>query len=360
MHFIGRQAPRQGSDPRITFQIARLRTQHLYDRHPPQQGRQLGQHLAVIRHVSRQVPRRCDDGIGIVRGDHRQDLHHPILIDRAQHHHDFVGFYLTGAVGNGLVKQTQRVAYAATGGLRDERQRTVFERDTLSTQHRRQMLGQQTGRHAGQIELQAARQDGDRKFFRIGGREQKFDVGRRFFQGFQQCVKRVVGEHVHFVDQIDLITRMGGRILDVVEQFTGLINLGARRGIDFDQVNETTLIDGGAGTTRAAGRAANPRLAVQCLGQHARQRGLAYPARAGEQISVVQAPAIKGIDQGFEHMRLTDHFREVMWPPLACKDLIAHVALLITKTQGGCCGARSIVRLGCKAANVPATPRHPQ
>src|SRR5690606_27744088 len=91
-------------------------------------------------------------------------------------------------------------------------------------------------REALQIELQAARQDRDRQLLRIGGREQEIDVRRRLFEGLQQRIERVRREHVHFVDQVDLVAAARGGVLHVVEQLAGVVDLGARGGVDFDQV----------------------------------------------------------------------------------------------------------------------------
>ena len=298
--------------------------------------------------------------MGIAVGEHRENFHHAFLIDRAQHQHHFVGVDATGAVGNRLIEQAQGVAHTAASGLRDEPERTLFKGNRFGGQDRGQMLREQTARHARQIELQAARQDSHRQLFRIGGGEQKFDVRRWFFQGLQQGVERMVGEHVHFVDQIDLVARMARCVLDVVQQFAGLVDLGARGRIDFDQIDHAPLIDFKAGAAHTARPTRYALFTVERLGQHPRQRSLAHPARAGEEIGVMQAATVQRVDQGLEHVRLPDHFGKVARPPLACKDLIAHVALLITKTGRArrWCG-RSLTA-AAKAANVPATPRRPQ
>ena len=58
-----------------------------------------------------------DHGVSIAVGNHRKNFHDAVLIDRAEHHHHFVGIDLAGAVGDGLIEQAQGVAHAATGGL---------------------------------------------------------------------------------------------------------------------------------------------------------------------------------------------------------------------------------------------------
>ena len=46
-----------------------------------------------------------------------------------------------------------------------------------------------------------------------------------------------------FVDQVNLETASGWRILHVVEQFAHVIDPGARSRIDFDQINTASLVD---------------------------------------------------------------------------------------------------------------------
>src|SRR5690606_30686133 len=99
------------------------------------------------------------------------------------------------------------------------------------------------GAHVLQIELQAAGQNGDGQLLRIGGGQQEFNVSRRLFQGLQQRVETVVGEHVHFVDQVDLEASAGGGVLHVVQQLAGVLHLRARGGVHFDQVDETPFVD---------------------------------------------------------------------------------------------------------------------
>ena len=66
---------------------------------------------------------------------------------------------------------------------------------------------------------------------------------RRLFQRFQQRIEAVAGEHVHFVDQVDLEAPTGRCVLHVFQQLAGVFNLGAAGGVDLDQVNKTPLVN---------------------------------------------------------------------------------------------------------------------
>ncbi|CRN03237.1 hypothetical protein [Pseudomonas sp. 34 E 7] len=186
------------------------------------------------------------------------------------------------------------------------------------------MLDHPLGGHVLQGELQAPRQNRRRKFLRVGGGQDEFDVGRRLFQGFQQRVEGMAGQHVHFVDQVDLEAATARCVLHVVEQFTGVFDLGAARGVDLDQVDETPFVDLAAYRTGAARCRGDTGFTIQAFGDDARNGGLAHAAGTGEQVGVVQPLAVQGIDQSLEHMGLADHFAERARTPFTCKNLITH------------------------------------
>jgi len=129
---------------------------------------------------------------------------------------------------------------------------------------------------------------------------------------------------VHFVDQVDLEAPTARRVLDIVQQLAGILDLGAAGGVDLDQVDETPFIDFAADRAGPAGRGGDTGFAVQAFGDDARDGSLAYTARAGEQLGMVQALVVQRVDQGLEHMGLADHFAKRARTPFTCKNLITH------------------------------------
>ena len=71
-------------------------------------------------------------------------------------------------------------------------------------------------------------------------------------------------------------------------------------------------------------RADSVGLAVQRLGEDARERGLAHATRPGEEIRVVQALRLEGVHEGRYHVRLADDFLEDPGTPLAGENLVGH------------------------------------
>ncbi len=118
-----------------------------------------------------------------------------------------------------------------------------------------------------QMELQAARQNGDRQLLRIGRRQQEFHMGRRLFQRFQQGVEAVTRQHMDFIDQIDLEAATRRGVLHVIQQIAGIFNFGARGGVDLDQIDKAPLLDLTAVVTHATRRGGDPGFAVQTFCQ---------------------------------------------------------------------------------------------
>ena len=151
---------------------------------------------------------------------------------------------------------------------------------------------------------------------------------RRLLERLEQRIEGVRREHVHFVDQVDLVAAARRRVLHVVEQLARVIDAGARGGIDLDQIDAAAGIDLAAAGALAAGRRAHAALAVQALGEDARDRGLAHPARTGEQKGVVHAAAGERIGERAQHMLLPGHLGKAARPPFARQCGIgAHVVL---------------------------------
>ena len=129
------------------------------------------------------------------------------------------------------------------------------------------MRGDLRRRQALEVELQAARQHRHRQLLRVGGGEQEFHVRRRLLERLQQRVERVRREHVHLVDEVHLVAAAGRRVLHVVEQLAGIVDLGARGRIDLDEVDEAAGIDLAAARACAAGLGRDAGLAVEALGE---------------------------------------------------------------------------------------------
>ena len=87
-----------------------------------------------------------------------------------------------------LVEQAQCVTHAAVGGPRDESRASRLESNTFFGEDVTQGLANLVGRQSPQIKLKTSGQHGDRQLLRVGGRQQKFHMGWRLFEGLEQRV----------------------------------------------------------------------------------------------------------------------------------------------------------------------------
>ena len=135
----------------------------------------------------------------------------------------------------------------------------------------------------------------------------------------------MVGQHVNFVDHIDLEARIGRRIDRLFKQLRHFIDAAVGSRIHFDVIDEAPGIDGNACFARAAGLGGDSRLAIERLGKDTRQRGLADPARSGKQIRVMQSLLLQRMRERPHDMLLPDERLKALGAILSGKDLIRHV-----------------------------------
>jgi hypothetical protein len=66
---------------------------------------------------------------------------------------------------------------------------------------------------------------------------------RRFFQRFQERIKAVTRQHVHFVNKINFETAARGGVLHVIKQIACIFYFGARSGINFNEIDKAALLN---------------------------------------------------------------------------------------------------------------------
>ena len=329
LRVLGRQRGGQFLDGRPVGAVGVAVTGHaLHQGHPVQHLRQVGQRRAEVPRLRDQFTNDGQHLLGVAR---RQRLHHgdhvPV-IDQAQHLFQVAHQQLAAAIGDGLVEQAEAVAHAAVGGAREHRQRFRLGLDAFRCNQRFKVADDLVRQQAPEIELQAARQNSDRDLLRVGGGEHELDVRRRLLERLEQRIEAAGREHVYFVDDVHLVTAAARCVLNRLQQFAHVIDAGARRGVDLDHVDEAPLVHVHAAAALAAGIRADSALAVQALGQDARDGGFADAAGAGEQERVVQAVLVQPVDQGLRDVLLADQLLKRFGAPLARQDLVTHAVVL--------------------------------
>ena len=120
------------------------------------------------------------------------------------------------------------------------------------------MLHQQRGIDAAQIEALAARQHRHRHLADFGGGENELGVRRRLFQRLEQRVEGRARQHVHFVEDVDLVARAHRRVADGVVDLAHVVDAVVRGGVHLQHVEVPALDD---------------RLAVHAHHRHVRSSG---------------------------------------------------------------------------------------
>ena len=126
-------------------------------------------------------------------------------VGEAEHLPHVFGANWASSMRNSLIEQRQTIAHRAFRCARDQSQRRVFDLDAFLGGDAAEMPHQHCSVDAAQVEALAARQHRHRHFADFSGGENEFGVRRRLFQRLQQRVEGRAGEHVHFVEDIDLV-----------------------------------------------------------------------------------------------------------------------------------------------------------
>ena len=171
--------------------------------------------------------------------------------------------------------------------------------DGLLFQDDLELLANVRDTDVAKIEALTAGLDGGQDLVGFGGGKDEFDVAGRFLQDLEQRVEGSDRQHVHFIDDVDLVAAAGGPIDGVVPQLSDLVHAVVAGAVDLQDVDVVPGVHGQAAFTAAAGfsRGRLTGMAVQRLGQNAGDRGLTHAPGAGEQIGVGDSARLDSILQ---------------------------------------------------------------
>ncbi len=137
----------------------------------------------------------------------------------------------------------------------------------------------------------------------------------RLFQRLQKAVEGGLGEHVHFVDDVDLGARRNRAIARVLDDLAHVVDAGMRGGVHLDHVDMARIDDRlavraefghvDAGRVDLAGHAV-----IERARENARRRRLADPAHPGQDIGLMDAAGREGIGERAHHRLLSDQVGE--------------------------------------------------
>ena len=225
-----------------------------------------------------------------------------------------------GEKASSCSKQRLAVAHRAGRPPGEDLQRFRVGLDPFGRHDLPQPLGDRAGQNARKIEPLAPREDRDRDLRRLGGAEDELDVFRRLFQGLQQGVEGLAGEHVDFVDDVDFEPCPAGPHADVLPQLADFVDAAVAGPVDLQHVHVLAGADAAADVALVAGDRGGTLFAVQRLGQDSGGRGLAHPACAGEKIGMAHAMGRDGVRQGLGNVLLPDQLGKGLRPVAAGDD----------------------------------------
>src|SRR5262249_119328 len=151
----------------------------------------------------------------------------------------------------------------------DQRERRVGDRHLLGEGDLAQPRDDLPERDELDVVPLDAGENRGRQLLRVGGGEQELDVPGRLFERLEQGVEGGAGEHVDFVDDVDLVAVARRQVPGCLAQGADVVDAVVRGGVDLLHVDVGAGGDVGAGPTYAARLGRRPLLAVERAGKDA-------------------------------------------------------------------------------------------
>ena len=191
------------------------------------------------------------------------------------------------------------------------------------------MLHQKSRVDAAQVETLAARQHCHRHLADFSGGEDELGVRRRLLQRLEQRVEGRARQHVHFVEDVDLVARAHRRVADGIVDLPHVLDAVMRGGIHLQYVRMPALDDGLA--VHAHHRHLDRRFFHRAVGQfviertrkNARGRRLSDAAHAGQDPGLRNAAALERVRDRAHHGVLPDQILEACGPVFACEHAVS-------------------------------------
>ena len=132
----------------------------------------------------------------------------------------------------------------------------------------------------------------------LGRGQDEDDVRRRFLQRFQEGVEGCAAQHVHLIDDEDLVSPYLWRYLHLLDELPDVLDRVVAGCVQFVYVHGALLVEGAAALAFAAGISVALRVqAVNGLGKNPGTSGFTYSTRPAEEIGMSQLARGNGIFQ---------------------------------------------------------------
>jgi hypothetical protein len=185
------------------------------------------------------------------------------------------------------------------------------------------VFGHRVGREQVELQVLGARPDGVDHLLRVGGGEHEHDVGRWLLERLEQGRRRRLGQHVHLVEDVHLVSSRSSE-RGPFDQLADRVDTVVGSGVELVHVVAGAALDRQARFALAAWLAVDHVLAVQDLGEDPGRGRLAGAARPGEQVGLALATLAHGVTQGLDDMVLPLQLAEAPRPVAAVQGLGRH------------------------------------
>jgi hypothetical protein len=158
----------------------------------------------------------------------------------------------------------------------------------------------------------------------FGRGEDKFYVGGRLFQSFEESIEGLGGEHMDFIDDIDFKLSSGGGVRDAIPQIFDFTDATVGSAVDLKDVEATTFLDLFADIVVWVEVSFGAFGAVEGFGEDAGGGGFPDSAGADKKKGVGQTTLGNGVGQGTDDMILADKLRKGARAVFAGENKVTH------------------------------------
>ena len=149
-----------------------------------------------------------------------------------------------------------------------------------------------------------------------GGKHEE-NMLRRLFQGLQQGIKGLCGEHMDFIDYDDLISALGREEADILLQFPYFLNTTVGGTIYLMDIHGIAACNLHAMFTLVARDFCRSLLAIKGLGNQPGKSCLAHSPNTAENKGMGNAIPVNTILKRPDNRFLSDNFFKCLWSPLS-------------------------------------------
>ena len=242
------------------------------------------------------------------------NLNQPIVGSGSQQSmHVRVGDFL-GTKRQKLVEQGLAVTHRTGCAARNQLQRRRIDLEAFSLGKLTQADRDVVDRDRTEVEPLTAGEDRVGHLVRLGRTEHELHQRRRLFQRLEQRVERLLGQHVNFVDDVDLVLRPHRLDADVGPERSNVVDPAIGSPVDFRDIHIVARRDPEALLTPITRHAVLRVRTVQSLGENTGHRGLADAACPRKQIGMRDAAFMDRVPQRLRNPLLPDNLGKRLRP----------------------------------------------